>query len=666
MVSAKGILYNFFTSGKDTKEVKRVGDIEMRYMVLNFSAIACAIVLLTFALTYYLVEGFAPRTMLDFSLAVLCFLAIVFFRTKIPYQIPGNIIILAYIGLCGFFLYYGELSGFAALWLYAVPLSAIFSLGVRNGSFLCLVTLCMILFITLVPDFAEFYYSPLMASRLAGSFVLVTVLTIAYEMARIVKERSIAELNAQVHIEHEEVVAMKSSLTIGVFLMDKDLVIQSNYSTPLERILGTDNIAGRKITDFFDRSMSKRELDAHIKYFDMVISRSFDEKLLKEVNPISEFAYVPENSPRSEEKILHTSFVSIDRGDRGVMILGTMEDVTEKVRLQKELAEEARKHDEEMAALYQIVQLEPGDFENFINYTEKELKAANQILKNYDASTSADELMNAIFRRIHAIKSNAIIHGVHSFGNKLHELELEIRRTQNRGKVSFDDVLHMAIKLETIMDEKDKYKKTIERITDFRKSHDLPVSGKSILVNNLIKVCENSGQTEGKEVTFVSDDFDESIFDDDSLVLVQEILTQLVRNAVAHGIESPDERKKRGKNPTGKIYLSVKQEENQIHMMLVDDGAGIDFEKVKEKAKKLDRVPGDISDRNTLIKLLFAPGFSTVDDANMTAGQGIGLDLVRDRVKELRGAIKVVSKTGKGTVFNLAFPFKKAEHKKAG
>ena len=664
MVSVKTILYNFFTSGKSAKEGSRLtSEFVARYALLNSVHILGGLILFIYGLTVLFVEQDVTRSMLDFALAIICGLVIVVLRSKIPYRIPGTISISSFGALCAFFLYNGEIGGFGSLWFYAFPLLVIFTLGLTLGIILSVLLLFAIMAITLIPGLAAVEYSVLIGSRLAGSYVLVTSLAIIYEVVRLTKDRNIAELTKNLQVERDEVSAMKDSLKTGVFLMDKDLLIQPSYSKAMEKILSTDEIQGKKFTDFLGPSMSKRELEALIKYFEMVINRAFNAKMLEEINPITDFVYKDEDNTYGEEKHLRTSFTTVDRGDGLFMIQGTLDDISNQVRLQRELEAEAAKRDEEMQTLFQIVQLEPSAFEDFISFTENEFNKVNDILKSNDISTSADESMNAIFRRVHSIKSMALALGMESFGKRLHELELEIRSIQNKGKVTFDDTLHTVVRLEAIMEEKDKYRKTVNRISSFRENQSQlgsRPSNKLLLIDTLTKICERSGQEEGKEVTFVSDDFDESILDNNTLSIIRETLNQLVRNAVAHGIETPNERKTMGKNPKGKINLSVKQVDNQIHMKIVDDGAGIDFDKIRKKAKSLNLITDNVSDKNTLIKFIFDPGFSTADKVNTTAGQGVGLDLVRDRIRELRGTIKVNSQKGKGTAFNLIVPSKKS------
>ena len=137
------------------------------------------------------------------------------------------------------------------------------------------------------------------------------------------------------------------------------------------------------------------------------------------------------------------------------------------------------------------------------------------------------------------------------------------------------------------------------------------------------------------------------------------ILIHLVRNAIDHGIESPEERAKLGKPEKGKISVSVSQVSNRIFVSVKDDGHGIDYGKIRDKALRLfpEREPEIISaSENDLLQYIFAPGFSTKDTQTELSGRGIGLDVVRTEMDKLKGKITVYSELNKGTNFELSLP----------
>ena len=134
-------------------------------------------------------------------------------------------------------------------------------------------------------------------------------------------------------------------------------------------------------------------------------------------------------------------------------------------------------------------------------------------------------------------------------------------------------------------------------------------------------------------------------------------LEHLLRNAVAHGIEMPGERKMFAKPETGTIRLNVRVQNDEIQLVISDDGAGVNLNKVKEKAikNKLLSKDADITEQ-ALLSVIFEPGFSTSEEVSQISGRGVGLDVVRNDISGLGGRVDLSSEFGKGAVFNVYLP----------
>ncbi|MBD2431345.1 MULTISPECIES: response regulator [Fischerella] len=136
-------------------------------------------------------------------------------------------------------------------------------------------------------------------------------------------------------------------------------------------------------------------------------------------------------------------------------------------------------------------------------------------------------------------------------------------------------------------------------------------------------------------------------------------LTHLLNNAIAHGIETPEERQAKGKSPVGTITVCAFHQGNQTVISVSDDGAGINSDGVKAKAIRvgfITPIEAQTMSRADVYDLLFQPGFSTKDQADDLAGRGVGLDVVRTKINEIRGVISVDSAIDKGTTFTIRLP----------
>jgi len=136
-----------------------------------------------------------------------------------------------------------------------------------------------------------------------------------------------------------------------------------------------------------------------------------------------------------------------------------------------------------------------------------------------------------------------------------------------------------------------------------------------------------------------------------------EPLTHMIRNAVDHGLETPETREAAGKNPEGMLKLSAKHRSGRIVIEIADDGAGINREKVRQKAVENGLITADtnLSDEE-IDNLIFHPGFSTADMLSDISGRGVGMDVVKRSIQLLGGRITIQSTPGKGSVFTMSLP----------
>jgi chemotaxis protein histidine kinase CheA/ActR/RegA family two-component response regulator len=178
----------------------------------------------------------------------------------------------------------------------------------------------------------------------------------------------------------------------------------------------------------------------------------------------------------------------------------------------------------------------------------------------------------------------------------------------------------------------------------------------STLAPRLYRAARNSARREGKEVEFFLEGGDTEV----DRKIVEEVegpLLHLVRNAVNHGIERPDERQAMGKPRAGRIVVSAAYEGNQVLIEVQDDGGGIDPARMRETAVARGWIDAyaTLSDREA-VNLVFQPGVSTAESVTEESGRGVGLDVVRDAAVRLKGSVEVESEVGAGAIFSLRFP----------
>ncbi|MBX2799010.1 MAG: chemotaxis protein CheA [Myxococcales bacterium] len=176
------------------------------------------------------------------------------------------------------------------------------------------------------------------------------------------------------------------------------------------------------------------------------------------------------------------------------------------------------------------------------------------------------------------------------------------------------------------------------------------------LFRKMVRVVRDVARRQGKEVRVTLEGEDTEV-DKTVVESISDPLMHLVRNAVDHGIESPDERVKLGKDPVGEIVLSARHESGEVRVTIADNGKGLNTERIREKAVSKGLVPNDaVLDHAQICDLIFQPGFSTAQTVTNISGRGVGMDVVRRNVESVRGRVDVDSESGAGSAFTLRLP----------
>jgi two-component system chemotaxis sensor kinase CheA len=164
---------------------------------------------------------------------------------------------------------------------------------------------------------------------------------------------------------------------------------------------------------------------------------------------------------------------------------------------------------------------------------------------------------------------------------------------------------------------------------------------------------------EGKEVEFVVEgggiELDRTVVD-----RIADPIMHIIRNSIDHGIETPEEREKAGKNPKGLIRILASKQQDHVLIEVTDDGRGIDFDRVRQSAVskgQMSKEKADSASGRELLDLLFKAGFSTKTEVTETSGRGVGLDVVKKAVEDLGGSVMITTSKGSGSTISLWLPF---------
>jgi two-component system chemotaxis sensor kinase CheA len=181
----------------------------------------------------------------------------------------------------------------------------------------------------------------------------------------------------------------------------------------------------------------------------------------------------------------------------------------------------------------------------------------------------------------------------------------------------------------------------------------VPIGG---VFQKMARLVRDLARKSGKEINFTTSG-DETELDRTVVDKIADPLVHMIRNAIDHGIEPPEERQKIGKNPKGNIELRAYHEAGNIVIEMEDDGKGLDKKRILQKAIENGIVTEDQElSKDEILKLIFHAGFSTAQKITNVSGRGVGMDVVKKSVELLHGRIDISTKQGKGTIFTIRMP----------
>lgn len=176
--------------------------------------------------------------------------------------------------------------------------------------------------------------------------------------------------------------------------------------------------------------------------------------------------------------------------------------------------------------------------------------------------------------------------------------------------------------------------------------------------NRFPRMIRDLSRELNKEVNFIMQgeetELDRTVIDE-----IGDPLVHLLRNAIDHGVEHPEERQAQGKNPVGEIRLSARHEGNNVIIMVEDDGKGINPDIIKKKAVEkelISQADADKMDTSEAVRLVFLPGFSTSEVVTDVSGRGVGMDVVKNKIESLGGMVDVETKINGGSRFKIRLP----------
>lgn len=447
----------------------------------------------------------------------------------------------------------------------------------------------------------------------------------------------------------------------GLFLLNPDMTMGSQYSIALEGMLNQQNLAGKSFIELLNQRISEETLALTQDYIQLLFQGKVKENLITSLNPLVEVEVTHTSaSGRATQHYLDFAFNRVFEDKQLKHLLVTVTDVTHRVKLQQQLESLQSQAEEQLDVLLNILKVDQRSLVQFLQNTSDSLLSVNELFK--EKSKQYQEKLQKVFQTIHKLKGDASLLGLGYFERKLHDFEDSIAALSNKSDLNGNDFLALTVRLEHLIKAIEGVQHLIGQVAHFiqppstNTSDDhLPLSPRALstLVTQL-------GERQGKAVACECVDFDPHRLPAHvETETLQDIIVQLLRNSVTHGIESPNERLHAGKQQQGTVTLAMVAEANQVKIIVRDDGRGIDLDALRAKAiqsgKWSEEELGQWSTQE-LSRLIFVPGLSTATTINADAGRGIGMGLIKTQLKRLGAKISLKFAQGQYCQFAINFP----------
>jgi len=448
-------------------------------------------------------------------------------------------------------------------------------------------------------------------------------------------------------IEHakQESDDILSTINEGLFLIDKDYQIAGQYSQHLESLFETSRVAGRDFRKFLNAFFTKQTAQTATQFIDLFFAEHVNEELVDDLNPLKQVKASFDGVHK--EKYLDFSFKRIP--DHG-QVLVVAKDVTEKVLLAQQVEQTKQTSREELALVTEILPIPKPQIQGFIEQARICLDQINDYLKQ-PVKYKADyrQKIDSVFNVAHKLKGDASAIGFSIMSDRLHDFEEELVVLRDARQHTGDDFLPLTIKLKALYERIDIIESLTNKLLEYR-----VVEGEAALStkessdnqvwSDLVLTTEKMALKHGKKVELHFRGFRDALSEETEQPL-RDIVLQLVRNSIIHGIESPHERSQLLKPECGQITLTLSSSQGDLRRLSYeDDGRGIQFDQIRqrlrEQAGSSAEGVGAMTHRD-LVLCLFRSGFSTAKDITEEAGRGVGLPLIRRLTKQMGARLNV-------------------------
>lgn len=492
-------------------------------------------------------------------------------------------------------------------------------------------------------------------------FIIAGVILFLFIILSVIKQ--LTKTDKQLQDAKRETDQIMSTVQEGLFLVDRQLNIGTQYSKELENILGQRKIGGRPLSSVLETMISQENMEVTKIFIDQLYSDYVIEELITDLNPLHKIKVeVDDFAGYYVTKYLDFKFSRVYQGQDIDKVLVSVTDISEAVMLEERLNQEREQNDRQIEMLSSILDSDQSLLNSFIKGTKARINFINQTLKQPEKSSQAmQEKLKDIYRETHSLKGESSAMKLHSFVGMAENFENRIKELQKNPHLTGNDFLSLTVLLDELVSLTHIFDNLTQRIGMGQTNQPGGQNYDPFVMKKYFeRYAQGIAERAGKKLNVNCQGMDDPCLSEKKRDILKDLTIQLVRNAVVHGIETPQERKALNKPQEGNLQIFLShQGRNLIQLVVVDDGAGLNFEKVRQKAVKMGLYSAQDAqklDRKQLLALIFTSGFSTAETSNEDAGRGMGMDIIKERINALKGRLQVASQPNQYTRFSVTFP----------
>ena len=446
-----------------------------------------------------------------------------------------------------------------------------------------------------------------------------------------------------------------NSITDGLLVIDRTFQIGNEYSQAAAHIFERTDLDRFTFLEVLEPLIDPVLHGQIADYLAILFNPKLIDKLIRTINPAKQITV---HFPLPEEHIKHLAFSFERVRSQGeiTQVLVRVEDITLRLNLARELERQEEAAEEKLQLILQILRVEPTVLKEFIRRFREAINSLGELLK----TKGIDDLhkkINEVFRTVHTLKGESALLRLNFYERPLNRLEDGLESLRENSELNDSHLTSIGPAVDVL--------KVLDGNVSLALAHLEQLSPRQTAANSGIPSAEPLGplalvarlikdlsERLAKPVTFHTQVRDEDL-PAEYRGIIHELLLHLARNSMVHGIESAPVRESGQKAVNGTIQFAIKPHPDFHEIIFQDDGAGLNYEKIRLRALQLGQT---LSSREDYHDAIFTSGFSTAESVSDLAGRGVGLDAIRNSVLQSGGNIRVYSEEGIYCAFQVLLP----------